>query len=585
MRQRRDDRQPDNPQPPHDSAETSGALPQHAHYAHQILQPHLDESISGAPASTLAALMTPYLFESAPDGLAVVDRDGVIVLVNGQVERMFGFERQELLGQPIEMLIPESLRQAHEQHRTHYSLAPHARPMGEQLTLFGRQRDGAQFPVEISLSPVEIEDQLLVMAIIRDVTTRKQLEQALQASVRAAESHLHLLQTVLDHLPSGVYLVRGPNAKLVLANRACSHLWGATWSEGQPMASFLGRSGIRFLEPNGRPFTLERLPSIQALRAGKEVIQAQMRIVRPDGVSIPLLVTSVPLPASLFLGGSSPEADAGPARERMALVVYQDVTMLAEAERVKDEFVTLAAHELRTPIAVASGYAQMLLRPTDPLAQSEAQSEAQEALLAPWQEDALRDISLAMSRLSALTDDLLDVTRLQAGRLQLSHEPHDLVALARRTCRRMQTTTTRHEIQLETHARHLIVDIDVRRVEQTLHNLINNAIKYSPAGGIIAVTLRRVEPSVEQGIATPSAELTVEDHGLGIPADQQAMIFERFARARNAQELGIEGTGLGLYLCREILAALDGRIWFESIEGQGTTFHVLLPLLDLTEAE
>ena len=255
--------------------------------------------------------------------------------------------------------------------------------------------------------------------------------------------------------------------------------------------------------------------------------------------------------------------------------------MLAEAERVKDEFVTLAAHELRTPIAVASGYAQMLLRSPDPL----AEGETRDAPLAPWQEDALRDISLAMSRLTALTDDLLDVTRLQAGRLQLSKEPHDLVALARRLCRRMQTTTTKHEIRLEARARHLIVDIDVRRIEQTLHNLINNAIKYSPAGGIIAVTLRRIEPSAEQGIATSSAELTVKDHGLGIPADQQGMIFERFARARNAQELGIDGTGLGLYLCREILAAHDGRIWFESIEGQGTTFHVLLPLLNLTEGE
>ncbi len=579
MSQRRDDR-PSNSQSPHGDGGAPDALPQPAHHAHQILQPHLDASISGAPPSTLAALMTPYLFESAPDGLAVVDRDGVIVLVNGQIERMFGYDRQALLGAPIEILIPETLRRAHEQHRAHYTTEPRARPMGEQLTLLGLRQDGGQFPVEISLSPIKVDEQLLVMAIIRDVTTRKQLEQALQASVRAAESHLHLLQTILDQLPSGVYLVRGYNARLALANRAASRLWGASWNEGQPMASFLARSGIRFLEPNGRPIALERLPSIQALRVGVEAVQAQMRIVRPDGVSIPLLVTGVPLPGSLLVGDAAP-AEAGQTRERMALVVYQDVTMLAEAERVKDEFVTLAAHELRTPIAVASGYAQMLLRSPDPL----AEGETRDAPLAPWQEDALRDISLAMSRLTALTDDLLDVTRLQAGRLQLSKEPHDLVALARRLCRRMQTTTTKHEIRLEARARHLIVDIDVRRIEQTLHNLINNAIKYSPAGGIIAVTLRRIEPSAEQGIATSSAELTVKDHGLGIPADQQGMIFERFARARNAQELGIDGTGLGLYLCREILAAHDGRIWFESIEGQGTTFHVLLPLLNLTEGE
>jgi PAS domain S-box-containing protein len=531
----------------------------------------------------MAEVMTPTLFDAAPDGLVVVEQDGVIALVNRQVETVFGYRRQELLGQSIEILIPEQVRHAHVQHRAQYMAAPRKRPMGEQLTLFGRRKDGSQFPVEISLSPIEFEGRLLVMAIIRDVTTRKQLELALQASVRAAETHLHLLQTVLDQLPSGVYLVRGRDARLTLANRAAISLWGATWSEGQPMASFLARTGIRFMQPTGQPFPLERLPSIQALRAGREVIQAQMRILRPDGVSIPLLVTSVPLPASIFLGGVSQPSDASdtePDRERMALVVYQDVTMLAEAERVKDEFVTLAAHELRTPIAVASGYAQMLLRASNGQEETE-----QEAPLAPWQEDALRDINSAMGRLTALTDDLLDVTRLQAGQLQLSKEPHDLVALAHRICRRMRTTTTQHEIQLDTHAKHLIVDIDVRRIEQTLHNLINNAIKYSPSEGVVKVTLRRIEPSAEQGASRPSAEMTVEDHGLGIPEDQQGMIFERFVRARNAQELGIEGTGLGLYLCREILAAHDGRIWFESKEGQGSTFHVVIPLFDLSDSE
>ncbi|HEX2350987.1 MAG TPA: PAS domain S-box protein [Ktedonobacterales bacterium] len=538
--------------------------------------------------------MPPTLFEAAPDGLAVVEQDGVIALVNGQVETMFGYRREELLGQSIDMLIPEQLRGAHVRHRDSYMKAPRARPMGEQLTLFGRRKDGSQFPVEISLSPIEVERRQLVMAIIRDVTRRKQLEMALQASVRAAETHLHLLQTVLDQLPSGVYLVRSHDAKLTLANRAAVTLWGATWNEGQPMASFLARTGIRFLQPTGQPYPLEHLPSIQALRAGKEVVQAQMRILRPDGVSIPLLVTSVPLPASIFLGGANEPGDASDdesGRERMALVVYQDVTMLAEAERVKDEFVTLAAHELRTPIAVASGYAQMLLRA--PGGQEGQEGAAQEAPLAGWQEEALRDINTAMSRLTALTDDLLDVTRLQAGQLQLSKEPHDLVALARRICHRMQTTTARHEIQFETHAKHLIVDIDVRRIEQALHNLINNAIKYSPAGGVVKITLRRTESVTEsvtesyaeQGASRRGAEMTVEDHGLGIPEDQQGIIFQRFVRARNAQELGIEGTGLGLYLCREILAAHDGRIWFESREGQGTTFHVLIPLLDLTERE
>lgn len=521
----------------------------------------------------MASVLSPHLFEAAPDGLIVVEQNGAILLVNGRIETMFGYRRNELLGQAVEALIPEKLRGAHVHHREEYAESPHARPMGAQLALLGRRKDGSQFPVEISLSPITMDGRLLVMAIIRDVTVRKQLESALQASVRAAQSHLRLLQTILDQLPSGVYLARGEDAKLVLANRAAAALWGATWPEEKPMAEFLAESQVQFQEPTGQPYLFERIPSIQVLHGNQESVQAQVRIVRPDGVTVPVLVTSVLLPASLFLDGAT-------AQEGMALAVYQDVTMLAEAERIKDEFVALAAHELRTPIAVASGYAQMLLRPTP-----SATQVTQESPLAPWQDEALGDIDSALKRLTALTDDLLDVTRLQAGRLQLSKEPHDLVALANRLCKRMQTTTTQHVIRLETHAKHLIVEIDVRRIEQVFHNLLSNAIKYSPSGGEIAIDLRRVGPDLAHGIERPSAEITIQDHGMGIPAEQQAMIFERFVRARNAQEHGIDGTGLGLYLCKEILAAHDGHIWFVSEEGQGTTFHALIPLLPLSELE
>ncbi|HEX9068310.1 MAG TPA: ATP-binding protein [Ktedonobacterales bacterium] len=549
--------------------------PQSAHPAHGGTTP----SSSGA----MATLLAPHLFEAAPDALAVVDHHGALILVNGQLETLFGYDRSDLLGQVVELLIPESLRMAHTQHRAHYALAPHARAMGEKLSLFGRRRDGSEFPVEISLSPIEVEDSTLVMAIIRDVTARKQLETALQASVRAAESHLHLLQTVLDQLPSGVFLARGPQARLVLANRAAANLWGATWSADQTMANFISKSGIRFFGPTGQPCPVEQIPTLRALRTGEQIVQAQLRVTRADGISVPVLVTAVPLPASLFTSASATnrgeaahgQVGAKNAEERMVLVVYQDVTMLEETERVKDEFVTLAAHELRTPIAVASGYAQMLLRVPDETA---VPSDA--STLDSWQEEALRDIASAMTRLTALTDDLLDVTKLQAGRLQLSREPHDLVALARRICRRMQATTAHHQIHLAVPDEPLVADLDVRRVEQVLHNLLSNAIKYSVDGGPITVTLQAVEGPGPKRQRTRMAEIIVQDHGLGIPADQQPTIFERFSRARNAQEHGIDGTGLGLYLSRELLAAHGGSIWFDSVEGQGSTFHVLLPLLE-----
>jgi signal transduction histidine kinase len=254
--------------------------------------------------------------------------------------------------------------------------------------------------------------------------------------------------------------------------------------------------------------------------------------------------------------------------ELAALVVHQDVTALKEAERLKDEFIGIAAHELRTPVAVLKGYAQMLIRQT-------ARGNGPE--LADWQMEALQNIDQATVRLVALTEDLLDVTRLQAGRLHLSCEPGDLVALVRRVVTRLQMTTEQHTLSLHTDLPYLIVEADSQRLEQVLTNVITNAVKYSPQGGPIDI-------AIEEDCRKKIAQISVRDFGIGIPLEQQPRIFGRFVRAENTNAYGITGTGLGLYLCREIIERLGGHIWFESVENRGSTFFLTLPLSDPVEA-
>src|SRR5262249_9181090 len=157
-------------------------------------------------------------------------------------------------------------------------------------------------------------------------------------------------------------------------------------------------------------------------------------------------------------------------------------------ERLKDEFITLAAHELRTPIAAILGYAQMLQRRSSNRATlDETRDQHPEDELDQWRQEAAENVLQATQRLVALTDDLLDATRLQAGRLELRPEPSDLVALARRVLRRLQGATTRHTLELSTPNEFVVADIDVGRIEQVLTNLVHNAIKYSPAGGTVTV--------------------------------------------------------------------------------------------------
>jgi signal transduction histidine kinase len=234
---------------------------------------------------------------------------------------------------------------------------------------------------------------------------------------------------------------------------------------------------------------------------------------------------------------------------------------LRETTRRMDEFLGIVSHELRTPLSSLRGFAQTLLVQT---------AQGKGPHLAAWQNKALTGLDLAAAHLGELIDDLLDMARLQAGQLELHPEPTDLIPLIERVVTRLQLTTERHTLSCSPAVKYLVRDVDPRRMEQVLGNLISNAIKYSPEGGPIEVTLA-------EDVKRQEALLSVRDSSIGIPAQQQAQIFERFVQAENARAYGIEGAGLGLYLCRALVERHGGRIWCESVEGQGSIFFVALP--------
>jgi PAS domain S-box-containing protein len=514
------------------------------------------------------ASLDNQIIEAAPDAVVVVDTRGKIVLVNRQTETIFGYPRSELLGKDLQLLLPERFHAAHTRHQQRYFATPRTRPMGLHLDLFGRRKNGDEFPVEISLSPLTTAAGECAISIIRDVTEQRRLQDALRASEREAaaraqeaEARRTLLQLIIDELPSGVYLVRGTDARLVLANRAAHAVWGAAWPIGQPMHTFLTTGGTRILAVNGRPLGHDELATIRTVQTGQPVIQQQEVIRHPDGIALPVLVSAIAVDPHLLAESLATETAEVIADEPGAVVVLQDVTALQEAERLKDEFVGIAAHELRNPLAALKGYADMLMTQT---------ARGKGPTLADWQEEAIASIDQAAERLTALTDDLLDVTRLQSGRLALHRTLCDLTALVQRVVQRAQVTTQSHTLIFAAEDP-VVIHLDAMRIEQVVSNLVNNAVKYSPNGGDIAITLHA---DTEREVVI----FSIRDQGIGIPLQQQAHLFNRFARADNAQDFGITGTGLGLYLCRELIERHSGRIWFESSEGQGSTFFFTLPL-------
>jgi signal transduction histidine kinase/GAF domain-containing protein len=406
-----------------------------------------------------------------------------------------------------------------------------------------------------------------VVIVWRDVTATHRLvdEQRARADV---EARYTLLQTVINELPSGVYVVSGPDARLVLANHAAEEVWGARWPRGQTMGEFLRTSGTRIYGPDGRELALDDLATLRAVRTGADVRHHQEVIRQPNGIGMPILLNAVALDAhALSLSAAAPpdadgQASAHAGDQSTALIVLQDMTNLKEGERLKDDFIGVAAHELRTPLASLKGFAEMLTVQT-------ARGKGQK--LDDWQQEALDAIDQSTTRLVELIDDLLDVTRLQGGRLEVHLEPHDLVALIRRVVRRMGVVTNHHHVVIATAAEYVVACVDPPRIEQVVSNLVSNAIKYSPNGGEVTITVRVDEAAGEALVA-------VRDHGIGIPPEQQSQLFGRFVRADNARGMGISGTGLGLYLSRELVERHGGRIWFESAEGMGSTFFVALPL-------
>jgi PAS domain S-box-containing protein len=353
------------------------------------------------------------LLESVPDAMVIADEAGLIVHVNAGAERLFGWAHGELLGQPVEVLLPSRFRAMHQVHRSGYHAAPRARPMGLGLDLSALRKDGAEFPAEISLSPMVVDGRPCVIAAVRDVGERKRLEE---------------------------------RARLLR--------------------------------------------------------QAQAEV------------------------------------------------------RERDEFLSIASHELRTPVAALQLQLQMLQR-----AAHRAMEEKPRALDAK-----LEGLERQVRRIGVLVGELLDVSRMRLGRLELVREPSDLAEIARETVGHVGQEIERSGSSLVLDLRPTPGLFDRSRLEQVITNLLANAAKFGQGRPVI----------LNVDSEGPRARIKVVDRGIGISAEDQARVFDRFERAVPAQHFG--GLGLGLYIARQIVEAHDGEIRVESTPGAGTTFTVLLPL-------
>ena len=352
-----------------------------------------------------------------------------------------------------------------------------------------------------------------------------------------AEAERARLQAVLHQLPEGVLLFDA-GERLEMSNQSVEQILGQPVDPSTPSAGFATRYG--FVRGDGRPYLHGDDPIARTFSTGVPALGEEVTVRRADGRDIPVVSNVAPV------------RDAS-GRLTAVIMVFQDITSLREMDRLKDDFLSIAGHELRTPITTVRGLAQLVGRRRD-------------RLDAGTIDGALSTIVEQTEQMSRLVDELLDVSRIRTGRLSLQSAPLDLAPVLEAAVRRARSQRG-GPVELTIQGK-LPVEGDRDRLDQVFVNLLDNASKYSEAGSAISVTARRSEREVIVSVA---------DRGVGVPPESLERLFERFYRAENAVHHA-SGLGLGLYLCREIVERHGGRIAVESTRGEGTTFTVRLPV-------
>jgi PAS domain S-box-containing protein len=528
------------------------------------------------------------LLESAPDAIVIIDREGKIVIANGQAEKLFGYRREELIGSLLEKLVPHRVEPLHYQHRENYFKNPHTRPMGAGLNLLALRKDGVEFPVEISLSPLETEDGILITSIIRDITARKQAEEELRKAYselrrandelerrveertselsqankilheqilerKRAEEQIREQAALLDKTQDAI-LVRDLDDNILFWNKSAEHLYG--WSAAEVLeknASELLYKAFSATYDNAQHQVLEKGEwsgeLYQIRKDGKEiVVESRWTLVRDEE-----------------------------GKPKAKLIINTDIT---EKKKLAAQF--LRAQRMESIGTLASGIAHDLNNALTPI------SMGIQILQDKFNDDESRFLlnllAAGAERGASMVKQVLSFARGMEGE-HIVLQPKNLIS---EIIKILKQTLPKSIVIENSVAKDLwVVNGDATQLYQVLMNLSVNARDAMPNGGKLRIEAENVY--LDENYARMYLEakpgqfvvITVTDTGSGIPSEILDKIFEPFFTTK---EIG-KGTGLGLSNVSAIVKSHGGFVNVYSELGSGTRFKIYLPAAEIAQSE
>jgi len=497
---------------------------------------------------------------SSDDSIISKTMEGIITSWNAGAVRMFGYNPNEVLGQPIALLIPEELQ--HEEVEILERVGK-----GERIDHYETARlrkDGRRISVSLAVSPIRDASGKIVgiSKIARDMTERKRLlkrEEELNAEVIAE----HKFHELIENAPDAILQVN-PAGAIVIANRTAEAMFGYSREE------LIGGS-VDMLVPTARrsehPRHRQSFAAVGVTRPMGQGLELHAR--RKNGTEFPVEISLSPIVTE---GGTNVTAVVRDVTERK--LAEQQIRLLQqnytaeleirhrEAERLnrlKSEFMASVSHELRTPLHTIIGFAELL--------------GEEAAGFSEKHRRFLRHIQADSEHLLSLINDVLDLSKIEAGGLSLHTDCLSLHKVIPEAIEAIRPSASSKAVTMgEGSIADVAVIADPLRLRQILYNLLSNAVKFTESGG---------EVTVRSAVVGDSVQISVVDTGIGIPDEERGRIFDKFYQVGPTTAGVRQGTGLGLTICKQLVEMHGGEIWVESQPGQGSSFSFTLPIQSL----